>query len=639
MGEFLINNHPHPVEVEPGTRITDAADAAGILLNTRCGNVGSCGGCAVDLIRGRFDLGGDRGEIEIRDGKRRVLGCQTRILSTDFRISIPARSLVSGGEKVLTSFVMGRTIESEPAARRVSVELRPVSLEDPEADLERLRDALAERGIAPLEPSLGALRRLPLLTREGRLRLTATVARLPGRWILLDVCAAENASDLPLHGLAVDIGTTTVAMALVDLETGELQDAASSYNQQVQRCDDVASRIGYCSREGGLEELHRLVVVDTINKLIRVLSARHGLRCEEIPRMAVSCNTVMSHLFLGISPENIGAIPFNPAANHPGSFRAGDLGIAIHPDAPVDIVPGMYGYVGGDITSDLFVVGAADAEKPVLLIDIGTNGEMVVGDRNGMLACATPAGPAWEGGGLESGVRAACGAVEHVRFDADLIPSVEVVGDAAPNGICGSAYLDFIAEGFRCGLLNSFGRIEERWKENHPRVREITDSRGQKVWAFVLVEASRTEDGERDIVVTEADLSELLKAKAAVFGGTRILLKQAGLDCERLDRIYLAGGFARNIDIRNAIAIGMLPDLPEDRYVPVGNASLAGAWLALVEKGAMQRMARIASHPDVVELNMDPDFETEYVNALLLPNLEESLFPNVMAARARCVGE
>lgn len=637
MGTFLLGDRTRAASVPPGVLVTEAAEAAGILLNTRCGNVGACGGCAVDILDGRFDLGGDEGVVELRGQRRRVLGCRVRILSADFRISVPRRSLVSGGERVLTSFLLDRAAETAPSVRRVVVDVEPATLEAPQADFERLRDALAEReGIEPPEPSLTVMRKLPGIAGAGLCRMSAVIARVGDRRRVVDVAGGDDDGARPdnggPYGIAIDIGTTTVAMGLVDFASGRLVDAASSYNQQVRRCDDVGARIGYASNPAGLEELRRLVVEATIMPLARTLCDRHGTSPDRIIRAAVSGNTVMTHLFLGISPANIGAIPFNPAVNHPGTLPARSLGLGFHPEALVDIVPGMYGYVGGDITSDLYVVGARDADEPVLVVDIGTNGEMVLGNRGRMIACATPAGPAWEGGGLESGIRAATGAVERIRLaPATLEPEIGVIGEVAPNGICGSAYIDFMAEAMRTGLINRAGRFDPALCDAHPRIRRIRGAQEREVLAFVLVEASRTEDGLHDLVITEHDISELLKAKAAIFSGTRILMRRYGCDLDRIACVYLAGGFAHHIDLENAVCIGLLPDLPLERFRVVGNASLAGAWLALVERDAFGRMTDVAAHPQIVELNTDPAFEGEYVNALMLPNLAAEIFPGAIS--------
>ena len=313
--------YPLRAEVPEGCTVVEAADLAGIVLNTRCARQGTCGGCAVDLIEGLFQNGPDVFEVR-PPAVRRVLGCQTRIRSPDWKVSVPRRSLVEAGEKIVADYALKRAWTVRPSVRRVYLEMPVPTIQDPIGDLERVERALRESRSfdAPIQPTLEVLRKLPRVLTEGGYKATFSLAMNHGGWDLVDVEPGDTSARN--FGVAVDIGTTTVVCALVDLNSGRVIDRASCYNQQVQRADDVASRIVYAQRPGGLEELRQLVL-DTVNRLTRLLCREHDLVVERVDRMTVSGNTIMVHLFLGVDPGNIGGIPFQPAATHPGTFRAG----------------------------------------------------------------------------------------------------------------------------------------------------------------------------------------------------------------------------------------------------------------------------------------------------------------------------
>jgi len=627
-GCFEYGGRRNELVLDEACCIVDAADRAGIMLNTSCAREGRCGGCAVDLLEGTFELSGRTLTVEPGQ-RRRVLGCQTKIVRGPWRIAIPARSLVQSGEQVVAEFELPGGFSVAPAVRRLTLSLPRASLDDPAGDFERVARVLRAEGVEPLCPTLPALRKLPEVIAAGKYRVSVTVQQHRGGWELTDVEPAG--SPMPVYGLAVDVGTTTVVCCLVDLASGRLVDRVSSYNQQLQRCEDVASRISYAARPGGLEQLRELVVDRTLNRLIGVLCGNNGLARERIVRVVVSGNTIMTHLLLGLSPHNMGAIPFQPCTNRPGSFRAADVGVAIHPAGLVDVVPSIAAYVGGDITSDIHVCGMLGQDELAALIDIGTNAEIVIGNRRGLMACATPAGPAFEGGGLRCGMRAAAGAIETLAIDpTDFSTSYRVIGGVKPSGLCGSGLIDFLAEARRTGLIDPAGRFRRDLCGSCARLRRA-DTPGGRMLEYVLVPAGETDDGT-DLVISEKDIEALLQAKAVVYAGLTILLKQLGKTLDDLRCVYLAGGFARHINLANAIAIGLLPDIPVDRYRLLGNASLGGAFLGLVDASTWAAMDRITTVPKVIELNQDPDFEDEFAFAMFLPNRKIERFPRVAAA-------
>ncbi|MDZ8119977.1 ASKHA domain-containing protein [Pontiella agarivorans] len=431
-------------------------------------------------------------------------------------------------------------------------------------------------------------------------------------------------------GLAVDIGTTTVVAALIDLSSGEVDCRESLYNQQILKADDVVSRISLCSEEGELEKLKNLVIEHTLNPLIHRLCDKTGIKKTAIRHAVLSGNTVMMHIFFGISPESIGVIPFEPVSRHFES-TAGDLGINIHPDAPIEDIPAISGYVGGDITSDLYVFEHRTVRNPsrvwkkgdlALLIDIGTNGEMVAYLDGKMTACATAAGPAFEGAGLLHGARAASRAIDTVRFDEKLDFELSVIGDPNPMGLCGSAIIDFIAEGFRCGLINRVGRFNVELLKQQDRYEQVAG-----MHACMLVAPQLSATGE-SITVTEGDVAEILKAKAAIYGGLKSLLRELGKTVHDLDHVILAGGFAKHINLENAICIGLLPDIGKEKYDIIGNGSLAGATLALLDRKVRPKCLEMIRRPEVITLNQTDHFVNHYQEALAIPNLELDDFPN-----------
>ena len=627
---FCFDSHCVSVETPAESLLSDAALLADIVLNTHCGGLGVCNGCAVDLIAGEFrSVTGQ--ELHPSPGKRiRALACQTIATSSEYTVFIPQRSLVEAGEKVLVDFDLGKIPSPDPPVRVISLELPRPKLEDSAGHFERICRQLREQhDCDPVTTSLAMLRELHEMLIENDFKVSVSLVRKPESWELVDVRSVDAAAK-PL-ALAIDIGTTTVVVALVDL-TGEPQivDAASSYNQQVACCGDVASRISYACSSKRIEELRRLVVETTVNRLISLLLRKNQLTSRDILMACVAGNTVMMHLFLGLDPTSIGRLPFEPVVSAPGSLAASEVGLNIHPRGQVRVLPGISAYVGPDITADLLVCDIQESEDLSLMVDIGTNAEMCLGSAEGCWACATPAGPAFEGAGLSFGVRASAGAIESVSIDPQTFKaSYEVIGGERPFGICGSALIDFLAEGLRSGLLERTGRINPGLLDSCPYVRKVKLANNNEITEYVLVPAAESEDGKTDIVITEKDIEALLQAKAVIFAGIGILLKNVGKKADDLRRVYLAGAFARHINLANGVASGLLPDIPLDRYHFIGNGSLGGAFLSLVDNRVHSQAETVVVKPKVIELNLDPDFMDQYTLAMFLPHMNKELFPSV----------
>lgn len=426
---------------------------------------------------------------------------------------------------------------------------------------------------------------------------------------------------------AVDIGTTTVALVLLDPATGHILARASQYNQQIRKADDVASRISFCRTEAEVRVMQELVIRQTINPLLAEACAAAGVQTGRVERLAVAGNTVMEHLFLGLPVESIGRLPFNAVRHIHPACEAATLGLLMAPCGRVDVVPSVAGYIGGDIVADIYAAQLHARGGESVLVDVGTNSEIVYALDGRLLACATAAGPAFEGAGLLHGRRASPGAIEHVRCDDKLEFQCDVIGGGKADGLCGSGIIDFLATGFRCGLINAHGRFDIERLKNAGRYVICPLARGSS-HACVLVPANASANGQA-VVVTERDIEQVLKAKAATYAGLKTLLALQGRRVREIPRFVLAGGFARHIDIANAIALGLLPDLPLDRFEVLGNGSLAGAYLALTDVAALPAMEQLSRLPQAIELNRTQDFEDNFIDALLIPNLNTEEFPSV----------
>ncbi|KPK82921.1 MAG: hypothetical protein AMJ81_08880 [Phycisphaerae bacterium SM23_33] len=528
-------------------------------------------------------------------------------------------------------FAHAPSVSLRPPVRKEYLRLRPPELRDQRGDIERIIGALRRRGYAGEIIAPHAAARSAGLVARAAYKLTVTVVGDHGAWHIIRL--EEGDTTGCLYGAAVDVGTTTVVVTLVDLNTGKAVDAASSYNQQIIRCDDVASRISYASDPQRAQELRELVVDGTVNRLLRLLTHRHGLAGDDVAHMTVAGNTVMTHLFCGLSPTGLGAVPFAPISNFPGPYRAGLLNVAINAQAFVDIFPSAAAYVGGDATADMYVCGLARRDELNVLIDIGTNAEIVVGNRDRLIACAAPAGPAFEGHGLSCGMRAAAGAIESFRLGGlSDPPRYTVIGGDKPAGVCGSGLIDFVAQAFAVGVISSAGRFTDRARARCPRIRKLRRNEAE-IPAYEIAPAEQTDDGLAPILITERDIATLLQAKGVIYAALQMAMKHFGKGFADIHRFYLAGGFAKHIDPDNAVTMGLLPDIDRGKFTFLGNGSLGGAFLALIDEDVRRELPHLAAAPAVIELNLDPEFMDAYTLAMFLPNGDPSLFPTVKPAK------
>jgi uncharacterized 2Fe-2S/4Fe-4S cluster protein (DUF4445 family) len=628
-----FRSHGKEVEVERGTLISDAASKVGLDLNMPCGGQGRCGRCAVIVEEGEFDRRSTTrlSPEAIEEGY--ALACQTAIES-DLVVTIPAQEKI---ERRLPTAQRIAKIEAPPdydalrdqTIQKYFVELDPPSLSDNTDDLARLKRSLhAEHGIdtGNMEVGVRLLGRMASILRKAGWQVTAVVES--GTWLDADARRARLVDLIPgdatstSWGVAVDIGTTSNVVYLVDLLTGNVVDTASDYNGQIARGEDVISRIIYASKGDGLAELQSLVV-RTINGLLRQLAERNGLSTTEIYKMAVSGNSTMIHLFLGLPPESIRLEPYVTTTNQPQPVLAGELGLDINPLATVDCLPGVGSYVGADISAGVFSSGMCELENLSLFIDIGTNGEIVLGDCDWLISCACSAGPAFEGAGVRDGMRATAGAIEEVWIDEHTLEAnYRVIGDESPRGMCGSGLISLLAEMFITGVMDKGGTLQLDLET--PRIRE-----GDHGPEYVVVWSDEAATGS-DIVINKVDIDNLLRAKAAVYAGFSVLARSVGIDLSMVDRILIAGAFGQYLDVENAIQIGLLPDLPREKFKFVGNTSILGSYMALLSRQNRSRVAELAERMTYLELSADNTFHDEWMSAMFLPHTHIEDFPSVL---------
>jgi len=622
--EFVVLFAPDDksVTVKGGTTILEASRAAGISLDAVCGGEGKCGRCKV-RPKGKFSAAKSSLLSEEEAAAGIVLACKANV-EGDLAVEILPRSRV-GRHQILTKSVEEVPKPLSPWVRKESFQLPPATIWDNVADLERLWRALGRSGLPmPLE----ALRDLPEAVRAGDWKVTVTLSNIDSIDEITRVEPGETTSQL--LGIAVDIGTTTVVADLVDLLTGEVLSTSSDYNRQVSRGEDVIARMIY-SEEGGMKDLNALVR-ETINSLIARL-VRDGpsqrgrpLAHQEIVAISVAGNTIMTHFFAGLPTKHLRLEPYVPVAYHAGYPKAVELGLEANSSARALLFPSRAGYVGGDVVADVLASGMHLSNKLTLLIDVGTNGEIVLGKKDWMVSCSCSAGPAFEGGEVSCGMRAMDGAIDKIRINDDYTTSYHVLGERRPIGICGSGLIDLVAEMYSRGIIDRKARVQ---KLSTYRVR-ASDS------GFEYVVEKKENLGEgavSDLAVTDADLQNLLRTKAAIYGACSTLLRKMGEKLDNVSSIVIAGGFGYHLDIGRAIWIGMFPDVPQEKYRFIGNGALGGARMALLSARKRQEMHDIFNKMTYLELSVDNDFYAEFSSSLFIPHTDISRFPSAPPER------
>jgi uncharacterized 2Fe-2S/4Fe-4S cluster protein (DUF4445 family) len=481
-----------------------------------------------------------------------------------------------------------------------------------------------------VEVSLGTLRGIGGALREGDWRATAILDGKrwdcePCRPVLVDLLPGHLTDDTPLWGAAVDIGTTTVTLWLVDLLSGEVKAQVAEYNGQIARGEDVISRIVYAEKGEENRQEIRALVLDTVNTLLETACKRVRANPADVYKATVAGNSTMIHLLLGIPAGSIRLSPFITAVNHVPPISAREARIGIHPAASVDCLPGVASYVGADISSGVLSSGMDDSEQITLFLDVGTNGETVLGSSEWLVTCACSAGPAFEGAGVLDGMRATRGAIEEVWVSGETYePTIRVIGNVKPIGVCGSGLIALLAEMFLTGVVDKAGHVNLNL--DTPRVRE-----GEHGPEYVIVWGAETQTG-RDIVITDVDIDNLLRAKAAIYAGFTVLAESVGVPLELAEQVLIGGSFGKYINVEKAVQIGLLPDLPWERFQFLGNTSVRGAYLALLDPALRARIKDIAARMTYIELSADNTFFDAFTSALFLPHTDMLRFPSVEAA-------
>jgi uncharacterized 2Fe-2S/4Fe-4S cluster protein (DUF4445 family) len=630
-----------PVRVPTGTLLSEAAQLAGVDIGQPCGGQGRCGRCSVQItsgdVRRRSSL-----RLSVEDvAQGFALACQS-IVEADVTVTVPPQ------EKIERRLTTDRTaIEvSVPAdydpfysqtIRRLSLNLQPPRMDDQTDDWGRLKTALRlQTGIEEIGISLKLLQKLGTVLRDGNWQITAIVdahVEIDGqrtRERLVSIIPDIVPEDDPLYGVAIDIGTTTVTVWLVDLISGKVEAQVAEYNGQISRGEDVISRIIFSSKNGGREELQSRVL-ETINLLIESACKRAKTNPQEIVKATVAGNSTMTHLFLGIPASSIRLSPFITAVNQAPLLTAGDIGLAINPEATVDCLPGVASYVGADISAGVLACHMDESEKLSLFLDVGTNGETVLGSREWLVTCACSAGPAFEGAGVIYGMRATKGAIEECWISGEssahpLEPTYRVIGNVKPRGICGSGLISLLAEMFLTGVVDKGGTINLSLAEINPRIRE-----GEHGTEYVIAWGSETENG-KDITINNVDIDNLKRAKAAIYAGFTVLAQSVGVPLEMVEQVLIGGSFGKYINVEKAVQIGLLPDMPWERFQFLGNTSVQGAYLALLDWRNRDRIRDIASQMTYIELSADNTFYDAFTSAMFLPHTNLASFPSVAAA-------
>ena len=624
------------VEARSGDNLLDLAAGAGVYVPASCGGDGVCGKCRVLIASGEAACGQQNviPEAERRQGY--VLACKTSVMSDDLVVQVPVKAREVGRDlrrkPKTTRAIPARSLDSlvgaweiDPPVEKRFLKIDPPSIEDNVPDLQRLMRAIRKGCLDCDEPTYDhpeLLRTLPFILRQAGWEVTVILLRgkraeEPDRIIAVEPGDTTGR----FYGLAVDIGTTTIGGVLLDLNRGQVIAESSVYNGQIAHGEDVISRIIYSQRLGGLKTLQGKVVA-SINQIIAATCETAGIAASDITYIMAAGNTIMSHLLLGLDPKFIREAPYVPICNQMPLTRAAAIGIDAHPSMRLFLYASVASYVGGDIVSGVHACQMYKNPALTLFIDIGTNGEIVVGNDDWMICAACSAGPAFEGGGIKHGMRAASGAIENFHLDPETLePMIITIDHAKPKGICGSGLISIVAELLDARVIDQQGKFDRGRK--HPRLREGADG-----FEYVLAWAKDTMTGE-DLMLTEVDLDNLIRAKGAMFAGYVTLLESVGMTFSDLERVVLAGNFGAYIDLERAIAIGLLPDLDRGRFFYLGNASLLGAQISLTDHKRFRERTQVSRLMTNMELSESPQFMNHYMASLFLPHTDMGLFPTV----------
>ncbi|MGD8368931.1 MAG: ASKHA domain-containing protein [Desulfobacterales bacterium] len=637
--KYTIRFLPHEktVTVTPGMSLIRAALEAGVHVNASCGGEGVCGKCRVVVEKGEVE-GGITERLKASDVEKGVrLACQSTVKS-DLTVRIPVESAIDSAVLNLqrsprkTARIQEVDFESlkEEGLFLPPVEKRFLQLPEPSTD-DRLPDVT--RLVTHLKVHydehrlvvrLPVIRKIPDLLRQKGFQVTATLARPvhAGRKNhIIDIEAGDTTHRS--FAVALDIGTTTIYGQLIDLISGEVLAERAAFNGQISYGEDVISRIVYAEKPGGLETLQE-VVVETVNGVLDQLLKKTGVDREEINTVTLAGNTTMTQLLLRINPRYIRRSPYVPASTLYPPISAKTLGIEVGDHVAALVYPAVSSYVGGDIVAGIMGSGLYRSEAITLYLDVGTNAEIVIGNQDWMACAACSAGPAFEGGGIEFGMRASRGAIEDFSIDPETYEPMNLtIGDVRPKGICGSGLITIVAVLLENGVIDHQGKFNRDLPTDRIRERD-------GVWEYLLAAAENTQI-DRDITLTEVDIDNLIRAKGAIYSGCQTLLEEVGLSLQDLDRIILAGGFGRYIDLEKAMTIGLLPETEPDKITYIGNGSLMGARMSCLSNHIRRDVVEVTRKMTNFELSETGSYMDHYIAALFLPHTDLNLFPRFRA--------
>ena len=630
---------PVIIECNDGDNLLELARRANVAIDAPCSGNGSCGKCRVKLMEGELESPRSRhiSDEEYTEGWR--LSCSSKVRS-DCTVFVPdiasayqsrMKTADLSSPKEVAIFtecqdnLKNSGIHFENRYRSQVITMAEPTLDDTMPDNERLTWAIEEAfGVEHVHIPFSVMVSLAHTLRENHFSVCVKGELTEDCFNCMEVCAPE---DTAIVGCAIDIGTTTVTMVLTDLTTGKLLAKGSSGNGQIRYGADVINRIIEQGRPGGKKKLQDAILKETLIPIIANLCKTSGINARSILRLCVGANTTMNHLFVGVDASSVRMEPYVPSFFHWDGLLAGDLKLPANPLAPVLIAPNIGSYVGGDITAGTLASGIWDKDEMSLFIDLGTNGEIVFDNRDFLRSCACSAGPAFEGGDISSGMRATDGAVEACVIDVETMePTLSVIGDEGQKvvGICGSGIIDLISELYRCGIINAKGLFVREG------VRVKRDSHGMGRYVVAFPEESET---GREVSLNEVDIDNFIRAKGAIFSAIDTLLKSVDMSVEMIDRVYVAGGIGSGINMKNAVNIGMFPDVEIEKFHYIGNSSLTGSYAMVMSDEANAKCAEVASNMTYLELSTHPGYMDAFVAACFLPHTDRSLFPHSVQER------
>ena len=625
---------PVQIECNAGDNLLELARRANVAIDAPCSGNGSCGKCRVKLVEGQLESLKSRhiSDEEYEAGWR--LSCNSKVagdctvfvpdIASAYQSRMKTADLSSPEEVAI--FDKAQTdlhasgIAFENNFQALALTMDAPTEDDTMPDNERLTWAIqAQLGDVAVDIPYAVMVKLASTLREHDFSVVVKGERRGDRFFCMEICGPE---DTDVVGCAIDIGTTTVSMVLVDMTSGRILAKGSSGNGQIRYGADVINRIIEQGRSGGKKKLQDAVVKETLTPIIANLCKSAGISARSILRLSIGANTTMNHLLLGVDAQSVRMDPYIPSFFSWEGLLAGDLKLPANPLAPVVIAPNIGSYVGGDITAGTLASGIWDKDEMSLFIDLGTNGEIVFGNRDFLMSCACSAGPAFEGGDISCGMRATDGAMEAVKLDKDTMePTMEIVGDPGQKcvGICGSGIIDIISELYRCSIINAKGLFVREGK----RVKRDAHGMGR----FVLAFPEESETG-REVSINEVDIDNFIRAKGAIFSAIDTLLKAVDMTVEMIDHVYVAGGIGSGINMKNAVNIGMLPDVELEKFSYIGNSSLTGSYALVVSDQAIAKTAEVAANMTYLELSTHPGYMDSFVAACFIPHTDRSLFPS-----------